>query len=74
MLFVAVDPKLGALPLAWLIPSEDFAAKFRKANSQGRFVFTASTKEGSRDQWSRYRCQQAELPARIFAALDHLAS
>jgi hypothetical protein len=73
MLFVAVDPKVGALSFAWLVPSEDFAAKFRKANSQGRFVFAASTKEGSRDQWSRYRCQQAELPARIFAALDHLA-
>jgi hypothetical protein len=72
MLFVAVEARKGTLPFIWLIPSEEFHAKFAKANTRGRFVFAASTKANTKDRWGRYRCSQAELPERILAALDTL--
>ncbi len=73
MLFVVVNARDGTLPFAWLIPSEEFLNQFGKPNGQGRYAFAASTKESSRDRWSKYRCEQAELPALILATLDALA-
>jgi hypothetical protein len=72
MLFVAVDARKGTMPFIWLIPSEEFRAKFAKANTRGRFIFVASTKANTKDRWSQYRCSQAELPDGILAELDTL--
>jgi len=72
MLFAAADARKGTIPFIWLIPSEEFRAKVAKANNQGKFVFVASTKASTKDQWSQYRCNQAELPDRILAALSTL--
>jgi hypothetical protein len=72
MLFAVADARKGTLPFIWLIPSDEFRENVAKANSQGKFVFAASTKVSTKDQWSQYRCNQAELPDRILAALNTL--
>jgi hypothetical protein len=72
MLFAVADARTGTMPFIWLIPSYEFRAKVPKANSQGKFVFVASTKPDTRDQWREYRYSQEELPGRILAMLDAL--
>lgn len=67
MLFVPVDAEQGTFPFVWLIPSKHFAR--RPANSRGRRVFIASMKDGTEDQWSKYRVARADLADAILAAI-----
>lgn len=73
MLFVAVNASEGTFPFAWFVPSEWFAQQFAKPNSQNRFAFTASTKTTSKDRWSEFRCERADLADRVLMALEGLA-
>jgi hypothetical protein len=72
ILFVAVDTDEGTLQTVWLVPSLDFADT-TKPNSQNRHRFSASMKPGSKDQWSRYRLEPADLAHRILDDLDRIA-
>ncbi|MFF1444510.1 hypothetical protein [Streptomyces sp. NPDC058295] len=72
MLFVAVDVELGAIMKAWLIPSAVFEAMVAEPNSRGRYRFSASMKQDSKDRWTPYRLTAAELPRRILARLAEL--
>lgn len=71
MLFVPVDAEAGTFPFVWLVPSKDFAR--RRLNNRGRRVFSASMKDDTRDQWRRYRVNNADLADRILAVLEDLA-
>lgn len=70
LLFVAVDVERGALLKAWLVPSVDFAAVVTRTNSKGKYRFSASLKDASRDRWAPYRLEAAELPPAILDRLD----
>lgn len=70
MLFVPVDVEQGTFPFAWLVPSRQFAR--RPVNSRGRRIFIASTKYGTRDQWSKHRVARAGLADEILAAIKKL--
>lgn len=70
VLFVPVDNVRGAIENAWHVPSPDLARLHGKPTSKGGLQFSASTKEGSEDQWSPYRLTAAELPARIVERLE----
>jgi hypothetical protein len=67
LLFVPVDAKEGTFPFVWLVPSKQFGR--RPVSGRGRRVFSASMKEESRDQWSKYRVDRADLADEILAAL-----
>jgi hypothetical protein len=68
MLFVAVDTGEGTIEMAWLVPSEVFAAK-TKTSGKNRHRFVASLKHNSKDQWSEFRFGRAELAQRILDVL-----
>jgi hypothetical protein len=74
MLFVAVEVAEARLLAAWLIPSEDFAARAGTPTSRGRLRFYASMKAGSRDKWRDYRLEPAKLAPRVLARLDELTN
>lgn len=74
MLFVAVEVSEARLLAAWLVPSEDFAARAGTPNSKGRLRFYASLKADSRDKWRDYRLAPAELAPRVLVRLDELAN
>lgn len=69
LLFVPVDTRAGTYDLAWLVPSLVFAEK-TKPNARGRHRFVASIKPDSKDQWSNYRVERAELASRILTVLS----
>jgi hypothetical protein len=60
LLFVVVSVELGAFDMCWLVPSVTFVKKARR-DSKKRYVFVASTKPGSRDQWRPYRLTRKDL-------------
>lgn len=68
LLFVVVDPTEPDFGPVWLVPSRDFADRVKR-NRKGLRHFAASIKETSRDQWSEYRIEKADLPARILQIL-----
>ena len=70
LLFVPVDAEEGTFPFVWLVPSKRFGR--RRVNARRRRVFSASMKDGSRDQWSRYRVERADLADEISAAIKKL--
>ena len=70
MLFVLVDNLNGAIKTAWLVPSVDFDGLHGRATTRGNFRFSASTKEGTRDQWSPFRLTAGELPGKIMSRLE----
>lgn len=72
VLFVLVDNLNGALKTSWLVPSIDFDRLHGTPTSKGGLRFSASTKEGTRDQWSPYRLSPAELPLKIVERLEVL--
>ncbi|MHC0429664.1 hypothetical protein ACX6XY_05660 [Streptomyces sp. O3] len=72
MLFVAVDVELGAIMMAWLIPSCTFGEMVTEPNSKGRLRFSASMKPDSKDRWSPFRLTAGELPKRLLARLAEL--
>ncbi len=72
MLFVAVDVENAAIMHAWLVPSLEYAATLGRANSKGRYRFSASAKPNAADRWRSHRLTAAELPQRILARLDAL--
>jgi hypothetical protein len=72
MLFVPVDAEQGTFPFVWLVPSRHFSR--RPVNSRGRRVFNASTKEGTKDQWSKYRIPREALADEILMVLERLGS
>lgn len=74
VLFVLVDNANGAVRTAWLVPSVDFDRMHGSPTSKGGLRFSASIKEGSRDQWSPFRLSAAELPLRIVERLTGLES
>lgn len=69
LLFVAIDIDKGAIDTAWLIPSPDFQAIAGQPNKLGRYRYSASTKVSSKDRWSKYRLEAADLPVAIIARL-----
>lgn len=72
MLFVLADVIKGRYTKAWLVPSSIFAARTEvRANHTRRF--SASLKATSKDQWSEFRLEPAELPVAILGRLDELA-
>lgn len=71
MLFVLVDTSVALFEPIWLVPSVDFNER-TSPNGQGRHRFAASSKTGSKDQWSSYRFGRADLAARLLDALDGL--
>jgi hypothetical protein len=54
------------------VPSRHFSR--RPVNSRGRRVFNASTKEGTKDQWSKYRIPREALADEILMVLERLGS
>ena len=70
MLFVLVDNLNGAIKTAWLVPSVDFDRLHGRATTRGNFRFSASAKEGTRDQWSPYRLTAGELAGKIMNRLE----
>jgi hypothetical protein len=70
LLFVPVDAEEGTFPFVWLVPSKQFGR--RPVNGRGRRVFSASTKDGSKDQWSKYRVERIDLADAILDALNKL--
>ncbi|WP_150240958.1 hypothetical protein [Nocardiopsis quinghaiensis] len=72
LLFAVIDPQVGALRIAWLIPSKEFAAMEPPLDSHRRFRFSASMKTGSRDQWVRFRLSPDQLADRILQRLGQL--
>lgn len=73
LLFVLVDVQQARLRMCWFVPSHDFVQQSR-CDSQGRYRFVASIKETSKDQWSKYRLSQEELPASILRTLAWVES
>ncbi|MFI6229568.1 hypothetical protein ACIBCR_19890 [Micromonospora echinospora] len=73
MLFVAIDVAHGAVMKAWLIPSNDYAATLGAPSSRGRYRFSASMKDDSKDRWRGYRLEAQELPQAVLRRLDGLA-
>lgn len=71
LMFVLVDTSEALFDPVWLVPSIDFDDK-TTPNGKGRHRFAASTKGGSKDQWSDYRFKRADLATRLFNALDDL--
>lgn len=74
MLFVAVDVKRGVVMKAWLVPSLEYAETLDQPNSRGRYKFSASMKDASKDRWRPSRLEAAELPVAILQRLDALAN
>jgi hypothetical protein len=72
MLFVLVDNLNGAIEAAWLVPSADFDRLHGRPTTRGNFRFSASTKAGTRDQWSAYRVTAGELAEKIMNRLEGL--
>ena len=72
LLFVPVDVAGGTFPFVWLVPSKTFAK--RPVNSRGRRIFNASAKDGSKDQWSKYRVERADLADEILAVIKKLSA
>ena len=72
LLFVAVDVIRGVVMKAWLVPSPEYAATLTNPNSRGRFRFSASMKEATKDRWSSYRLEAEELPAAILRRVQAL--
>lgn len=70
LLFVPVDAEEGTFPFVWLVPSKPFTR--RPVNRRGRRVFSASTKDGSEDQWSKYRVERADLADEILSVIKKL--
>ncbi|MDX6589778.1 MAG: hypothetical protein QOI84_1052 [Solirubrobacterales bacterium] len=70
LLFVPVDAEEGTFPFVWLVPSKRFAR--RHVNGRGRRVFSASMKEESKDQWSKYRVERADLADEILSVIKKL--
>jgi hypothetical protein len=70
VLCVAVDIARGSIMKAWLVPSVDFSGM--STTTDGHYRFRASMKEGSQDQWRRYRLEADELASRILARLNQL--
>lgn len=54
---------LGALEMTWLVSSVDLARLHGTPTSKGGLRFSASTKEGTQDQWSPYRAQPGRVAA-----------
>lgn len=73
LLFVAVNSDEGTFDLAWLVPSDDFAAR-TTPSAKNRRRFSASMKPGTKDKWRPYRLSRPELPRRILDILDALAA
>lgn len=71
MLFVVVDRPTATLGTVWFVPSVDFD-RLARTTGKGMRRFTASLKEGSKDQWRPYRMPFRELPSAITDALDEL--
>ncbi|OLT04001.1 hypothetical protein BJF77_17460 [Kocuria sp. CNJ-770] len=72
LLFVSVDDQRGQLDKAWLVPSAEFDKRKGTATRQGRYRFVASLKEGSQDQWARFRLEPLQLPEVILRRLEDL--
>ncbi|WP_028649427.1 hypothetical protein [Nocardiopsis sp. CNT312] len=72
LLFAVVDPQVGALRTAWLVPSQEFTAMEPSLDSHRRFRFNASMKPGSRDQWVPFRLTPDQLADRILRRLDRM--
>ena len=72
LLFAVVDPSVGALRMAWLVPSQDFAAMEPATDAQQRLRFSASMKPGSRDRWTPYRLEPQQLANRVLDRIDLL--
>lgn len=72
MLFIVVDPQVGQITMAWLVPSVEFDVLVQEPNSRGRRVFSASTRPESIDRWQRWRLTPAELAPRILDRLVEL--
>ncbi|HET9593628.1 MAG TPA: hypothetical protein VFP17_12005 [Solirubrobacterales bacterium] len=70
LLFVPVDVDEGTFSFVWLVPSKMFAK--RPVNKRGRRIFSASANDGSKDQWSKYRVERAELAGEILSAIKKL--
>ena len=72
LLFVPVDADEGTFSFVWLVPSKPFAR--RTVNGRGRRVFSASTRDESKDQWRRYRVERADLADAILEVLKKIGS
>ena len=70
LLFVPVNTEEGTFPFVWLVPSKTFAK--RPVNKRGRRIFSASTKDGSKVQWSKYRVDRADVADKILEAIKKL--
>jgi hypothetical protein len=70
LLFVPVDAEEGTFTFVWLVPSKRFGR--RRVNGRGRRVFSASMKEESEDQWSKYRVERADLANEILCVIKEL--
>jgi hypothetical protein len=73
ILFVAIDVVHGAVMKAWLIPSREYAGTLGAPNSRGRYRFSASMKDDSKDRWRCYRLEAQELPQAVLHRLESLA-
>ncbi len=69
LLFVAVDVRLAAIELCWLVPSEEFVSQATR-DSHRRYRFAASMKPGAKDKWRKYRLTSYELPPEILRSID----
>lgn len=69
LLFVVANAEEATYGPVWLVPSADFEEGGIRLG-KGKIRFSASTSRRSRDRWSSYRLERAELPARL---LDLLA-
>ena len=74
MLFVLVDNANGAIDIAWLVPSLDFANLHGQPTTKGGLRFAAAINPSSTDKWSPYRLTAAELPAKIVDRLEQLGA
>ena len=72
LLFVAVDIERGALMMAWLVPSPDFAHIVGEPNAKGRLRFNASMKPAAKDRWVKYRLSAEDLAPSVLQRLSEL--
>jgi hypothetical protein len=70
-LFVLADVVEGRYTTAWLVPSTVFA-ELAKVRSNGTRRFSASLKDGTKDQWAAYRLSPQELPLKLLSCLGEL--
>jgi hypothetical protein len=69
LLFVAIDVRLAAIQVCWLVPSDEFVAQATR-DSRRRYRFAASMKPAAQDKWRKYRLTPSELPPEILRSID----